>query len=290
MERLDYTRGVRRVLFVTLLLNVCVVIGKLFAGLMAGSLSVISDAVHSSADSLNNVVGLFVLRYAGSAPDEEHPFGHHKFETVAAFGIAWFLLVTAFEVAVGAVKQLLGKSESAVQVSTFTIAVMVGTLLVNAFVWFYERMRAKQLKSGFLLADSHHTLSDIAVSTSVLAGLLLLRLGIANLDAALALGVAVFITYAAYQIFSSTIPILVDRAPYQPEFIAEIVRATPGVESVHDIMSRGVPGRLFISMHLVVTPADTTEAHAVTEEVERRLEEKVGSSQITIHIEPDARV
>jgi cation diffusion facilitator family transporter len=281
---------VRRVLLVTLLLNLSVVAGKLFAGLLAGSLSVISDAIHSSADSLNNVIGLFVLRYAGSAPDREHPFGHHKFETVAAFGIAWFLLVTAFEVAVGAIKQLLGWTQSAVQISTFTIAVMVVTLLINTFVWFYERTRAKQLNSGFLLADSHHTLSDIAVSASVLAGLLLLRFGIADLDAPLALAVAVFITYAAYQIFSSTIPILVDRAPFQPEFLAEIVRATPGVESVHDIRSRGVPGKLFISMHLVVTPGNTTEAHAVTEEVERRLEEKVGSSQVTIHIEPNAGV
>jgi cation diffusion facilitator family transporter len=283
-----YSRSVRRVLLITLALNLSVLAGKLAAGLIAGSLSVLSDAFHSSADCLNNMIGLFIIRLAGSGPDKEHPYGHTKFETLAAFVIASFLLVTAFEVAVGAAQRLLGWKKANVDVSFFTIGVMGATLVINGATWVYERGRAKKLGSSFLLADSQHTFSDVFISATILLGLVLLHLGIVDLDAVLALGVAGVITYAAYQIFSSTVPILVDRAPLPPEFIAEIVRATPGVESVHEIMSRGVPGKIFITMHLVVTPHGTVEAHAITEEVERRLEDRVGHCQVTIHIEPDA--
>jgi cation diffusion facilitator family transporter len=283
----SYGREVRRVLKLTLALNLAVVAGKLVAGFRAGSLSVISDAMHSSADSLNNLVGLVIIRLARAAPDEGHPYGHHKFETVATFAIAGFLLVTAFEVVVGATKRLLGWSSSEVEVTTLTVGVMIVTLMVNIFVWSYESRRGKALNSSFLIADSKHTLSDIFVTLSILIGLVLVRRGMVHVDPILTFVVAGVITYAAYKIFASTIPVLVDSAPLSPEYIAKIVRETPGVESVHEIKSRGVPGRIFISMHLVVTPTTTFEAHAVTEEVERRLAEKIGPCTVTIHVEPD---
>jgi len=282
-----YSRDVQRVLVVTLILNILVVIGKLVAGLLAGSLAVLSDALHSSADALNNIVGIFIIRMASTAPDADHHFGHHKFETIAAFCIAWFLLVTAFQVGRGAFYRMLGWTEGEVEVTFFTIAVMVLSMAVNTIVWVYERRRAKELRSSFLMADSKHTLSDIYITSSILVGLILIRLDIIDLDAILALFVAGIITYAAYGIFASTIPVLVDRTPFPREYLEEIVRAAPGVKSVHDIMSRGVPGNTFITMHLIVAPSDTHGAHAVTEEVERRLDDKIGPCQVIIHIEPD---
>jgi len=281
-----YRRGVSRVLILTLGLNLAVVAAKLTAGILASSLSVIGDALHSSADSLNNIVALFIVRIASAAPDDEHPYGHHKFESLGAFGIAGFLLVTAFEVASSAAKRVLGWESSQVEVSVLTLAALLATVAVNIFVWAYESRRARQLGSSILLADSNHTLSDIYVSLSILAGLLLLYFDIADLDAYLALVVSGVIAFAAYQIFSRTVPVLVDRSPFPRGFIDEIVRATPGVESVHDIMSRGVPGKAFITMHLAVTPQNIHDAHAVTEEVERRLEDKLGACEVTIHVEP----
>jgi len=283
----QYSRGVRRVLIITLLLNLAVVAIKLAIGILAQSLSIISDALHSSTDSFNNVVALFVIRVASAAPDEEHHFGHHKFETLGAFVIGGFLAVTAFEVALSAGKRILGWESSHVEVTALTIGAMVFTIGVNALVWVYENRRAKELGSSILLADSKHTLSDIFVSLSILAGLVMLWFKVANLDAVLALLVSGVIAYAAYQIFSATAPVLVDRSPFPRDYIAEVVRATPGVMSVHDIMSRGVPGNAFITMHLAVTPVSTNDAHAVTEEVERRLEKRLGACHVTIHIEPE---
>src|SRR5499426_3031299 len=117
-----YRRGVRRVLLVTLALNV-VVVGKLVAGLLADSLSVVSDAIHSSVDSLNNIVGLVVMKYATKEPDEGHPYGHAKFETLAAFAIAGFLFVTCYQIALSAIKRIIAHEEPAPEITALTIGV-----------------------------------------------------------------------------------------------------------------------------------------------------------------------
>ena len=112
-----YRRGVRRVLLVTLALNVVVVAGKLTAGLLADSLSVISDAIHSSVDSLNNIVGLAVMKYATAAPDERHPYGHAKFETLAAFAIAGFLFVTCYQISLSALNRVFSHDTPAPEIT-----------------------------------------------------------------------------------------------------------------------------------------------------------------------------
>src|SRR5215813_8436363 len=115
-----YQRGVRRVLLVTLALNVAVVAGKLSAGLLAGSLSVISDAVHSSVDSLNNIVGLVVVKYAAAEPDDQHPYGHAKFETLAAFAIAGFLFVTCYQISLSALTRLINPPTAPPEITLLT--------------------------------------------------------------------------------------------------------------------------------------------------------------------------
>ena len=122
-SRDDYARGVRQVLLLTLVLNLLVVAGKLVAGFVAGSLSVISDGVHSATDSLNNVIGLVVIQRASAPPDEDHPHGHRKFETLAAVAVAGVLIVTAFELALAAVKRILGLIPMQVEITRFTFGV-----------------------------------------------------------------------------------------------------------------------------------------------------------------------
>src|SRR5262245_51902567 len=120
-----YRRGVRRVLFVTLALNIVVVAGKLVAGLLAGSLSVVSDAIHSSVDSLNNIVGLVVMKYATAEPDEGHPYGHAKFETLAAFAIAGILFVTCYPIPLSASKRVIACDKPAPEILDLAIGHIV---------------------------------------------------------------------------------------------------------------------------------------------------------------------
>lgn len=285
----DYQRGVRRVLLVTLILNIAVVIGKLIAGFMAGSLSVISDAIHSSVDSLNNIVGLVVMKYATAEPDEDHPYGHAKFETLAAFAIAGFLFVTCYQIAMSAISRIINPVTEPPEITMLTISTMVATIIVNIFVTVYEHREGKRLKSEFLIADAVHTRSDVFVSFSVLIGLFLVRFGYFWLDPIVALGVAVVIAWNGYKIFKATIPVLVDAAPVPAQRIEEIVNEVPGVHSAHDIRSRALGGGMFVEMHLHVLPEvehDHLTTHDVTEEIERRLEQEFGRVTATIHVEP----
>jgi cation diffusion facilitator family transporter len=284
-----YRRGVRRVLLVTLALNVIVVIGKLIAGLLAGSLSVISDAVHSSVDSINNIVGLVVMKYATAEPDEEHPYGHAKFETLAAFAIAGFLFVTCYQLSLSALKRLFARDTPSPEITALTIGVMAGAIIANIIVTVYERREGRRLQSAFLVADSAHTRSDVLVSCSVLAGLVLIQFGYVWLDPVISLGVAVVIAWSGYQIFKATVPVLVDAAPVPSARIAEIVRSVPGVHSAHDIRSRSQGGEMFVEMHLHVAneiERDHIASHAITEEIERKLEREFGKVTATIHVEP----
>ncbi len=284
-----YRRGVRRTLLVTLAINIAVVVGKLIAGTLAGSLSVISDAVHSSVDSVNNIVGLVVMKYSTAAPDEGHPYGHAKFETLAAFAIAGFLFVTCYQISLSALKRVFSHETPAPEITALTIGVMIGTIICNIIVTVYERREGRRLQSAFLIADSTHTRSDVLVSLSVLAGLVLIRLGYLWIDPVISLGVAVVIAWSGYQIFKSTVPVLVDAAPVPSGRIVEIVRGVPGVHSAHDIRSRSQGGEMFVEMHLHVTnefESDHIVSHAITEEIERRLEEEFGKVTATIHVEP----
>lgn len=284
-----YRNGVQKVLLITLLLNLSVVAGKLIAGIAAGSLSVISDAIHSSVDSLNNVVGLVIMRFATAAPDEDHPYGHAKFETLAAFAIAGFLFVTCYQIGLSAIKRLFGEDAPAPEITTLTFGVMIVTILVNIFVAVYEKREGRRLNSEFLIADAVHTRSDVLVSLSVLAGLILVRMGYVWLDAGASLGVAAFIAWNGYEIFKSTIPVLVDASPVPIGHILDIVQKVPGVHSAHDIRARLHGGEMFVEMHLHVMPEfenDHIASHNVTDEIEKRLIEEYGKVTATIHVEP----
>jgi cation diffusion facilitator family transporter len=288
-ENQAYRSGVRKVLLITLGLNLAVVAGKLIAGTLAGSLSVISDAIHSSVDSLNNIVGLVVMRYATAEADEDHPYGHAKFETLAAFAIAGFLFVTCYQISLSAFKKLFSGEKDTLEITSLTIGVMLATIAVNIFVAVYEKREGRRLNSEFLIADAIHTRSDILVSCSVLVGLVLIRFGYVWIDPVVSLAVAAFIAWNGYQIFKSTIPVLVDAAPVAARQIAEIVENVPGVHSAHDIRSRKQGSEMFVEMHLHIErelERDHVASHDITEEIERRLMAVFGRVTATIHVEP----
>jgi cation diffusion facilitator family transporter len=288
-EKNHYRLGVRRVLIITLLLNLAVVIGKLIAGLMADSLSVISDAIHSSVDSINNVVGLVVLRYATREPDAEHPYGHAKFETLSAFTIAGFLFVTCYQISLSALPRIFAADPPRPEITSLTIGTIIITIVINIFVTLYEQREGRRLQSEFLIADALHTRSDVVVSVSILAGLFLVRAGYLWLDSILALIVAGVIAWNGWLIFKATVPVLVDSAPVPSDKIEEIVLSVPGVHSAHDIRSRGNRHDIFIEMHLHVSPElerDHIASHQVTEEIEQRLAEAFGAVSVLVHVEP----
>lgn len=280
-----YARRVQRVLVTTLVLNLAVALGKLATGLRANSLSVVGDALHSGVDALSNVIALVVIHYASAPPDEDHPFGHSRYETLAAFILGGLLFLTAFELGRGAIGRFFAPEETLVD--ALTLSVMVGTLVVNVFVSWYERREGERQQSEVLLADSAHTRSDVYVTLAVLGGLLLQGIGIARADAVLALVVAFAIALAGFRVYRDVFPALTDMAVFDAGQVASVVRAVPGVVSVHDIRSRGTRREAYVQMHLVVDRDDVVGAHEIADEVERRLSAELGVKESFVHIEPE---
>lgn len=280
-----YARQVQRVLVLTLALNLAVALTKLVVGLRANSLSVVGDALHSGVDAIGNVVALVVIHFSTAPADEDHPFGHARYETLAAFVLGGLLFLTAFELGRSAVLRLVHPQEQLVD--ALTLGAMVATLAVNVFVAWYERREGRRHQSEVLLADSAHTRSDVWVTLAVLGGLLLARYGVAHADAALALVVAGAIALAGWRVYRDVLPALTDRAVFEAGEVARVVRAVPGVLNVHDIRSRGTRREPYVQMHLVVDRTDVVGAHAVADEVERRLASELGVKESFVHIEPE---
>src|SRR6476469_3701707 len=135
---IDNRSQVRRVLIITLLLNLFVMALKAVVGSSTGSLSLLADALHSVTDSANNILGLITSRFSSPTPDRDHPYGHQKFEAVGALGIAAFLGIACFEILQGAVEKIL-KGGEPVKISPPELWLLLLVLGINIFIAFYER-------------------------------------------------------------------------------------------------------------------------------------------------------
>ncbi|MBZ8181867.1 cation diffusion facilitator family transporter [Oscillatoria salina] len=289
----DNRSAVRKILLITLGLNLLVMVLKAVVGLVTGSLSLQADALHSVTDSANNILGLIANRFASPHPDRRHPYGHQKFEAVGALGIAAFLGIACFEILQGAISRIFqGISPVAISVPELSILLLV--LGINIFVAFYERRVGKQVNSPILLADAQHTMSDVWITITVLAGLIgIWQANTLNLpqlqwlDVVLAFPVALLVFRSGWKVLQENLPWLVDEMAIAPEAIYDLVMTVPGVVNCHEIASRGVLGRqVFIEMHAIVNAVDVESAHAITEEIENRLTERFSPVRILIHVEP----
>jgi len=281
------SEAVRRVLRILLVANVAVVLAKAAIGIAAGSLSVIGDAVHSSVDALNNVLGLIVVRVASKEPDDEHPYGHGKFETLGALAIVVFLSITCFELVRSSIGRLVAGGHT-VRVTDLSLGLMLATLATNVVVAWYENRRGRELSSELLIADAAHTRSDVFITIGVLIGVLFARQGYTWVDPAVAIVVAVLIARVAYQILGRTVPVLVDERAIPEPTIRESAQAVEGVKSAYGIRSRGGnAGVRYAEVTIAVdSAANVADAHAIADEVEARLKKDLELEAVTVHVEP----
>lgn len=280
---------VQRVFVIVLILNVAVAVVKAVFGVMAGSVSMVADALHSGFDSFSNVVGIVAMHLAGKPPDPEHPYGHGKIETLGTLVIGAMLLLTAAGILLEGYGRLI--TPVTPEITPITVGVMVGTLITNIIVSTYERRKGEEYQSQILIADSLHTRSDVFVSTAVLGGFLAIRLGYPAADPIIALGIGLLIARMGVGILYGAAEVLIDsmNLPCDPALVRAVVMDTPGVAGYHDFRCRGKPGEIFADIHVTVDPAlSITRAHAIADEVEQRLKETVpGLAEVVVHIEPD---
>ena len=277
----------RRALLFVLLLNALSAALKIGVGARTGALTVLGAALESTLDMLSNVVAIFAVSVAARAPDDDHPYGHDKFETLGTLGIVAFLAITCFELIRQSVGQLTG-DHAPPRATRVDGALLIASLAVNGFVVLYERARGRALGSALLLADAAHTASDILVTALAIASLLLSHQGYVRADALLGLLVALIIAWSGYQILRGSIPILVDARAVDADRISEIVRGIPGVVDVRSARSRRTSsGHLFAEVTILVDGATSVaDAHDFTDEVERAISRELGTSEAIVHVEP----
>jgi cation diffusion facilitator family transporter len=282
--------SVRRVLVRILFLNLAVALGKIIFGQLSGSISILSDGFHSLTDAASNVTALVGLRLARKPPDRNHPYGHRKFETLAAAAIALFLLVVVVEVARTALQRF--RLGGAPDVTAASFGVMLATLGINIAVVRAERAAAHRLSSELLLADARHTQSDVATSLAVIVALAGSAAGYPVLDPLAALVVVGFIGYAGFAIARDSAKILSDEMVISEDDVRRVVERVPKVLGCHQIRTRGSADHVFLDLHVWLDGATPlTEAHSISHEVKDLLMERYPQiADAIIHIEPPPHI
>jgi len=278
---------VRRTLIVVLVLNALVAFVKVVVGIRTGALTVLGAALESSLDMFNNVIGVMLVRVASRGPDEDHPYGHDKFETLGALAIVGFLSISCFELLREGVSSFMGR-RLPVSVGSVDVTVIVFTLVINVVVVIYERRRGRELGSAFLLADAAHTGSDILVTLLAVGSRVLSGSAWPHLDGVLAIMVALIIAWSGYRILRESIPILVDERAIAAEELKSVVLAVPDIRDVRKIRSRSTAsGQLFAEVTISVSGSRSVdEAHRLADAVEEAIAREFGTSEVTVHVEP----
>jgi cation diffusion facilitator family transporter len=277
-------KAVQRVLMLTLALNLTVALGKILLGIVTGALAITADGFHSITDSAGNVAGLVALRVADKPADHNHPYGHRRFESLAALLIGALLLLTAWEIVKGLLERL--QMSHAPEITPLSFALMLGTLLINLGVSRYQIVRGKQLKSEILLADAQNTSADVFVTLSVMLSMGIVALtGWLWVDVIAAFLVVVLIGKAGWGILRQTGSLLVDTAPYEQEELSAIVG---DMGEVVRARSRGSRDAAHIDIDLKV-PAEMTIAHSdkLACIIRKRLENTLeGVAEVEVHFMP----
>jgi len=280
-------KQIKKVLLITLFLNLSVSFAKIIYGWLTNSVAIYSDGFHSLFDGISNIGGLIALSIASHPPDREHPYGHRKFETVFAIFIGVLMSLTAIEIIRNVYEYFVEAKKPQTDEKAFII--LIGTLMVNIFVSIYEKKKGKELKSEFLIADSAHTKVDIYITIGVIVSVIIATFtDFTFIDAIAGLIVGIFVAREAITIIKESANILADRTAINSEKIISIVEACNEVKACKDIRTRGTIGQIFVDLKILVNPSiSVSEAHDIAEKVEELIKKEFPDVvDVMVHVEP----
>ncbi|MCX7842127.1 MAG: cation diffusion facilitator family transporter [Clostridia bacterium] len=283
----DVFKRIKQVLWIILIANIAVAALKIIIGEIINSASMTADGFHSLTDGSSNIVGLIGIQLASRPVDNDHPYGHRKFETLAGLFIAGMLFAIGGKIIVDAFKRFISPVTPSITIES--LIALVATLCVNIFVCGFEHKEGKRLGSQILMSDSMHTRSDIYVSSGVLISLICVKLGLPPvIDPIASLVVTGFIIHAAYEIFRNTSDVLLDKAALDTERIKSIAMSFDKVKDAHNIRSRGCENDLHVDMHIMTEPSmSVEESHSLIHEIEEKIKREININvQVIAHLEP----
>lgn len=281
------SREVRRVLWMVLWMNLAVIAVKLGVWVLSHALSVVAETFHSSLDATNNLFALALARVAAQAPDEDHPYGHQKFETLGALALVGVLSITVFELVQHSILRAMAGEYPSPDISPWALGLMGFSLAAGIAITRYESRVGRRLGSDLLLADAAHTRSDVLTTLAVLIGLVAIRAGYPLADPVATILVALLIAHTGWEIVRETVPVLVDSRAVDPARIERLAHEVDGVRSAYGIRSRGRRGERFAELTIAVDGAlDVATSHAMADEVEQRVAQALGAREVVVHVEP----
>ena len=265
------------------------IVMKVVASILTGSISIRADAIHSIIDLSGAVIGYIGIRISGKPPDERHPFGHAKAENIASVVIAGLIFAAAGTIVYEAVKRLI--VGVALELVTIGIYVTAAAIVINVIVSWRALRVSKSSDSVALEATGRHLLADVLSSCAILVGLILVRLtGLTILDPIVALLVAILIGRIAYLTMKKAFGGLMDTK--LPETEEETIRScitehTGQVLGFHELRTRKAGSQRYIDFHLVVPKQiSVEEVHKLCDHLEQDIRRRLSHTSVTIHVEP----
>lgn len=268
-------------------LNLVLFAIKYIGGVISGSVSVIADAINNLSDAASSVITLIGFAISGKKADNDHPFGHGRYEYVSGFVVSMVIILMGFELFKGAVKKIINPEP--VNTEPIVMVILVIAIAIKLYMAFYNRKIGVKFDSAAMRATSMDSLSDAVATAVVLAVMLVMKFTNLNIDGYCGVLVALFVFYAGYKSAKDTINPLLGFSP-DKEFLAGIeavVMTHEMIEGVHDIIVHDYgPGRRMISLHVEV-PGDRSvfEIHEMVDHIEKELNETLHCESV-IHMDP----
>lgn len=270
-------------------LNAFLFLGKFLAGFLSGSIAITADAFNNLSDAGSSVITLVGFKMAGQKPDNDHPFGHGRIEYISGFLVSVIILLMAFELLKSSAEKIL--HPSAVEASPVIYGVLILSILVKVYMYFYNRSVGKKIDSAAMGATAKDSLSDTTATFVVLITTVLSQFTGLQIDGYCGIVVALFVFWAGFEAARDTIGPLLGQPP-EPEFVQHIEELVmrykeQGVIGIHDLVVHNYgPGRVMLSVHVEVPATDDILVlHDMIDRIEHQLAEELNCSAV-IHMDP----
>lgn len=283
-------RAVARVTIVGAVMDLLLGIAKLVAGYLAYSQALIADGIHSLSDLFTDGMVLYAAKHSSQEPDDEHPYGHGRFETIATVGLAVALILVACGIAYDATMRLF-EPDVLPQPGVLALLVAVLSIVSKEWIYHYTMHVARRERSEMLRANAWHSRTDAFSSVIVVIGVAGAMAGFSYLDALAAIGVALVIAHIGGGLGWKALKELADTAvdEEQADKLRKCILSVDGVRNLHLLRTRHAGGLVFVDVHIIIDALlSISEGHHISEMVTSRLLQDVeGVTDVTVHIDPE---
>ena len=281
--------------YITIFVNVVLTAFKLFAGIAGNSTAMIADAIHSFSDLYTTVIVMIGIKLSNRKADKEHPYGHERFECVAAILLSAVLVFTGAGIGWAGIQQVMARDYGRIAIpGIIALVAAILTIVIKAVMYAYKRGVAKKINSSALMADAWHHLSDSLSSIGSFLGILGARLGFPILDPLAAIIICLFILKVAFDVFMDAIGKMTDKAcdKETENEMRKVILSHKSVIGIDLLRTRLFGDKIYVDVEISVDGSHTLhKAHDVAQDVHDAIESKFSNvKHCMIHINPAAQL